>query len=99
MPRRRDHWSDLFGLVHRLEGMSTLWNNILRYLRQIPELETARLFLPASLQAQQLSHSFADSGIPAGEVSLLSPLFLRQQSRTCSYPDCRTQQLHNNLQR
>ncbi|AAT51968.1 ORFC2 [Goose circovirus] len=99
MPRRRDHWSDLFGLVHRLEGMSTLWNNILHYLRQIPELETARLFLPASLQAQQLSHSFADSGIPAGEVSLLYPLFLRQQSRTCNYPDCRTPQLHNNLQR
>ncbi|AAN37975.1 ORFC2 [Goose circovirus] len=99
MPRRRDHWSDLYGLVHRLEGMSTLWNNILHYLRQIPELETARLFLPASLQAQQLSHSFADSGIPAGEVCLLSLLFLRRLSRTCNYPDCRTLQQNNNLQR
>nr|USE40113.1 ORFC2 [Goose circovirus] len=99
MPRRRDHLSDLFDLVHRLEGMSTLWNNILRYLHQIPELETARLFLPGSLQARQLSHSFADSGIPAGEVSLLSLLFLRRLSRTCSYPGCRIQQQHNNLQR
>nr|QOU09532.1 hypothetical protein [Duck circovirus] len=68
MSLRPDQRIDPWRLVHQLSGMSTLWNNILRYLRQIPGHERARLFLPATPQGRQLARYFEGSGIPEGEA-------------------------------
>ncbi|AKZ24908.1 hypothetical protein [Duck circovirus] len=68
MSHRQAERNDPWRLAHRLSGMSTLWSNILHYLRQIPGHERARLFLPATPQGRQLAHYFGGSGIPEGEV-------------------------------
>ncbi|AGZ20422.1 ORFC2 [Muscovy duck circovirus] len=68
MSLRPDQRIDPWRLAHQLEGMSTLWRNILHYLHQIPGHERARLFLPATPQGRQLARYFEGSGIPEGEA-------------------------------